>query len=67
MMRINLLTVAGGFFLLIGFVEIGYGGFVGSVPIFGAIGSPGLWGVIVGVVLIAIGARKRGFSGRKSR
>jgi hypothetical protein len=62
-----MLTMAGIFFLFIGTVEIGYGGFVSSAPIFGAIGGPGLWGVLVGLVLIAIGMRKKGFSRHKSR
>jgi hypothetical protein len=68
-MRISALTIAGVFFLFIGIIEIGAGwlGFAGSAPIFGAIGSPGLWGVLVGLVLIVIGTRKRGFSRRKSR
>jgi hypothetical protein len=53
-MRISALTILGVFFLFIGTIEIGYGGFAGSAPIFGAIGSPGLWGVLVGIVLIVI-------------
>ena len=66
-MRISALTIAGVFFLFIGIIEIGAGGFTSSAPIFGAIGSPGLWGVLVGLVLIAMGTRKRGFSRRKPR
>jgi hypothetical protein len=65
--RISALTIAGVFFLSIGIIEIGAGGFAGSSPIYGAIGSPGLWGVLVGIVLVVLGCRKRGFSGRESR
>jgi hypothetical protein len=40
-MRLNLVTVAGFFLLFVGTVEMGYGGFVGSVAFFGAVGGPG--------------------------
>jgi len=65
MMRIDLFTLAGVFFLFTGTIEMVYGGFVSSAPIFGAIGSPGLWGVLVGVAFIAVGTRKRGTSRRR--
>jgi hypothetical protein len=68
-MRFNLLTVAGVFFLFTGTVELiataGYGGFAGSTPFIGAIGSPGLWGVLFGVVLIVMGNRRRRFGKAK--
>jgi hypothetical protein len=66
-LRISALTIAGVLFLFIGIIELGAVGFTTSAPIFGAIGSPGVWGVLVGLVLIVIGTRRRGFSGRKPR
>ena len=66
-MRVSGLTIAGAFFLFIGVIEIGAVGFAGSAPIVGAIGSPGLWGILVGIALIALGTRKKGFSRHRSR
>jgi hypothetical protein len=68
-MRLNLLTVAGVFFLFIGTVELvvtaDFGGFAGSAPFVGAIGSPGLWGFLFGVVLIVMGNRRKKFGKAK--
>jgi hypothetical protein len=65
-MRLNLLTVAGVFFLFTGAVELiataGYGGIAGSAPFVGAIASPGLWGVLFGIVLVVMGNRRKRFS-----
>jgi hypothetical protein len=68
-MRLNLLTIAGAFLLFAGTIELvataSYGGFAGSAPFVGAIGSPGLWGFLFGVVLIVMGNRRKRFSKAK--
>jgi hypothetical protein len=56
---LNLFTVSGVFFLFVGTIEIGYGVFVTSAPIFGAVASPGLLGVLFGIALIVIGNGKK--------
>ena len=64
-MRLNLLTVLGVVFLFVGAIEIAYGALVISTPVFGAVASPGLLGILVGIGLIAIGNRRKKFSKRR--
>jgi hypothetical protein len=59
---LNLLTVLGVFFLFVGSIEIGSGVLVGSAPVFGAVASPGLLGVLLGIALIVVGNRRKKFS-----
>lgn len=59
---LNLFTVSGVFFLFVGAIELGYGVFVTSAPIFGAVASPGLLGFLFGIALIVIGSRQKKLS-----